>query len=81
MKLLKETKNYLYDNSYFIDITPSHIHIYNFIKLKILTNTLILLEFANFQLTIKGQDLKIVKALKNEMMIKGILESINYIYE
>ena len=81
LKLLKAAKEYLYENEYFIDITPNYTHIYNFAKIETLSSTLITLKFCDFFLKITGQQMSISKAINTEMIIKGKIEGIQYIYE
>lgn len=73
--------NFLYDKEYFITIYDSFIHIFNYKELVSLNSNKIILKLDQFNLTIKGQNLFITKMLPNEILIKGLIESVNKNYE
>jgi len=79
---IKDTiTNFLYDKEYFINIYEDYIHIYNYLEIIKLTNTLIILKLNKFKLEIKGNDLNIKRLDKKELLIKGIITKVGFIYE
>ena len=73
--------NFLYDREYFITIYNEHIHVFNYKELVSLNSNKIILKLEQFSLTIKGKDLFIKKMLPNEILIMGMIESVNKNYE
>ena len=80
MHILSNIKDFLYDKNDFIAYYDNFIYIYNFNKIDTLTSEEIVIIFDYKKIIIKGQYLKVIKCLKNELEITGILESVN-IYE
>lgn len=74
-------KSFLYDLDDFITIYENHIHIFNYQKLNKLSNTEIDLNFKKFRINIIGTNLKIKKMTKQELLIIGIIERLDFIYE
>ena len=77
MHIFSSLKNFLYDNNDFIAYFNNLIYIYNFINIIKLSSNEIIIKFNDKKVVIKGKDLKVTKCLRNEIIINGILESVN----
>ena len=73
--------NFLYDKKYFINIYDECIHVFNYEELISLSSNKIELKFSNFKLVIDGDNLFINKMFPNELLIKGIIKNVGFIYE
>ena len=73
--------NFLYDKKYFINIYDEYIHVFNYEELISLSSKKIELKFSNFKLVIDGENLFINKMFPNEMLIKGSIYKVGFIYE
>ncbi len=73
--------NFLYDKNYFISVYENSIYFFNYCDLVTLAKEKIIVRFMGFQITITGEDLYIAKLLPKEMLIKGKLKNIGWIYE
>ena len=73
--------NFLYDKKYFINIYDEYIHVFNYEELISLSSKKIELKFSNFKLVIDGDNLFINKMFPNELLIKGIIKNVGFIYE
>ncbi len=73
--------NFLYDKNYFINIYDEYIHVFNYEELISLSSNKIELKFSNFKLVIDGDNLFINKMFPNELLIKGIIKNVGFIYE
>ena len=73
--------NFLYDKKYFINIYDEYIHVFNYEELISLSSKKIELKFSNFKLVIDGSELFINKMFPNEMLIKGTINKVGFVYE
>ena len=73
--------NFLYDKKYFINIYDEYIHVFNYEELISLSSNKIELKFSNFKLVIDGDNLFINKMFPNELLIKGIIKNVGFVYE
>ena len=73
--------NFLYDKNYFINIYDNYIYIFNYEKLITLNTELIVLKLEKFNIEIKGIKLYIKKMLPKELLIKGTIKNVGFIYE
>lgn len=80
MHIWSNIKDFLYDKNDFIAYYDNSIYIYNFNKIDTLNDNEIVIIFDNKKVSIKGNYLRVIKCLNNEIEITGILESVN-IYE
>ena len=55
MKTVNTIKNFLYSKDYFINLFENNIHIYNFEELVNISDVLIELRFARFNVKVYGQ--------------------------
>lgn len=81
MHIKESLINFLYDKDYFISIFENYIHVFNFRELKSLSSKKIILKLDTFTLDIEGNDLFITKMLPNEVLIKGSISKVGFIYE
>lgn len=72
--------NFLYDKKYFINIYDEYIHVFNYEELISLSSKKIELKFSNFKLVIDGENLFINKMFPNEMLIKGTINKVGFVY-
>ena len=73
--------NFLYDKKYFINIYDEYIHVFNYEELISLSSNKIELKFSNFKLVIDGDNLFINKMFPNELLIKGLIKNVGFVYE
>ncbi len=73
--------NFLYDKNYFINIYEEYIHVFNYVELISLASNKIILKLEKFKLIINGQELFITKMIPNEILIKGSINSVEFLYE
>ncbi len=63
--------NFLYDKNYFINIYNNYIHLYNYEDLISLDDNILVIIINNSKLTIKGNNFKVIKMSKNELLLSG----------
>lgn len=73
--------NFLYDKKYFIDIYDEFIHVFNYRELISLSDSKIILKMENFKIILLGINLFITKMLPNEILIKGNINKVEFVYE
>lgn len=76
MKIFKDIRNFIDDKSFKIIIYNDLIDIINFKEIKDINSTSIKV-LSDKVINIIGKDLCIIKMLDNEIVIKGIIKSIN----
>ena len=74
-------KNFLFDLDNFITIYEDTLHVFNFTKLNKLSDTEIVLRINNKVVYINGENLKIKQMTKQELLIKGKLEKVEFNYD
>lgn len=79
MHLYKTMKNFLFDQDYFIDLWGQNIHVYGFTDILTLNDTIISLQLEQFRLDIHGQDFRVLKLTKKEILISGTLTEMKVI--
>lgn len=79
--MLEIFKSYLNKEEYYIIIYSNFIYIYKYIDILKFTDTFISLMLEKFRINITGTDLLITKLEKNELLIKGIINKVERIYE
>ena len=77
MHIFSSLKNFLYDTNDFIAYFNNLIYLYNFINIIKLSSNEVIIIFNDKKVIVKGNNLKVTKCLKNEIIIKGKLESVN----
>ncbi len=73
--------NFLYDKNYFINIYDEFIHVFNYQELISLSSKKIILKMETFKIDVSGTDLFITRMLPNEILIKGSIGKVEFIYE
>ena len=81
MNLKESLVNFLYDKNYFINIYDDYIHVFNFQELISLSDKKIRLSLEKFKVEITGSNIIIRKMSKNEILIKGLINKVGFLYE
>lgn len=81
MNLKESLVNFLYDKNYFINIYDDYIHVFNFQELICLSDKKIILSLEKFKVEITGSNIIIRKMSKNEILIKGLINKVGFLYE
>jgi len=71
MHLYKTIKSFLYDQDYFVDMWSNNVHIYGFLDILCLKEDKASFRFSDFTLEIIGQDFRVLKLSKMEILIQG----------
>ena len=79
MHILNNLKSYLYDQNYVVNIYDNHLYLFNYCELLKLTDTNLKIKFPSFVLEVYGVNFFINKMTKNELLIKGDIESVRFI--
>lgn len=72
-------KSFLLDQESFIDIWKDFIHLYGFSDILELNDRKVALSFKEFQICILGENFRVLKLTKNEILVEGILEEMKVI--
>ena len=78
MHIIKNMKNFLLDQDYYIDIFGEYIHVYRYLDLKHLSENKIELGMNHFNLEITGKNLLVVGMDHEEILIKGVIEQVRF---
>lgn len=81
MHIKENLINFLYDKKYFISIYDEFVHVFNYQELISLTSKIIILKMDGFKLDINGEDLFITKMMPNEILIKGVINKVGFLYD
>ena len=73
--------SYIMDTNDFITYYDNHLYAYNYIKLETINSEEIEIVFNNYKVNIIGSNLIVKKMTKEEMLIKGIILKVEFIYE
>ena len=73
-------KNFLFDLDNFITIYNNNLHVFNFIKLNKLSESEIIITLENKTIKIIGNNLKVKQMTKQELLINGLLEKVEFVY-
>ncbi|MBE6154063.1 MAG: hypothetical protein E7163_00590 [Firmicutes bacterium] len=79
MRIVKNLKNFLLDQDYYIDIFDNNLHVYYYESLIHLSDKLIKLKLKEFSLEIEGKDLIVSSMDNHEILIKGIINNVRFI--
>lgn len=74
-------RNFLFDLDNFITIYDNTFHVFNYKKLEKLSEDEIIIHLENKIINIKGSNMKIKQMTKQELLIKGIILKVEFIYE
>lgn len=81
MNIKESLANFLYDKNYYISIFDNSIYFYNYEKLSNFNDDIIYVDFINFSIKIKGNNLLIKKMGQKELLVSGIINNIDFKYE
>lgn len=73
--------NFLYDKKYFINVYEGFVHVFNYKELVHLNKEFVQLKMDGFILDIKGNDLFVTQMMGCEILIKGVIERVEFTYE
>ena len=73
MHLYKTIKNFLYDQESFVSFFDKYIHVYGFSDIETLLENKIILHFSSHKLLFTGNDFRVLKLTKNEILVQGTL--------
>lgn len=76
MKLYQELRNYIDSQNFKLTYTNNYLNIINYIKIIILEETRIDVLVKEKIIKIKGQDLKLLRLLNQEILITGFIKNI-----
>lgn len=79
--MLEIFKSYLNKEEYYIIIYSNFIYVYKYIDIIKFTDSFISLKLDKFKINISGSDLLITKLEKKELLIKGIINKVERLYE
>lgn len=74
-------KNFLFDLDNFITIYENTLHVFNYKKLEKLSSDEIIIYLDNKIINIKGTNMKIKQMTKQELLIKGVILKVEFLYE
>lgn len=74
-------KNFLFDLDNFITIYENTLHVFNYKKLEKLSSDEIIIHLDNKIINIKGTNMKIKQMTKQELLIKGVILKVEFLYE
>lgn len=76
MHLTNKVRSFLIDQNYYIDIYDEEIHVFHYIDILKLNDEEIILQMEEFKLMIKGENFRVKRLEKKEILISGILDSL-----
>jgi len=79
MHIIKNIKNFLLDQEYYIDIFNNYIHVYHYDTIIHLSENLIKLKLEKFNIEIEGQELIVSSMNNKEILIKGIINNMRFV--
>ena len=81
MKLVNNIKNFLFDKDYLICIYENTCFLFGYLEILKFDECNMVFKFDSFKLKIKGENLLVKKMLDKEILITGIIKSIETDYE
>ncbi len=79
--MFNNLKNYFKDQNYVINLYEDYFHIYNYSMINQLSDEQVVITIKNFKLVIKGKNFLVNKMLDQEILIKGQVTDLRFIYE
>jgi len=76
MNLIKRTRNYLLDETFNMRVLKNKIDICNYVSIGYLDNDLIIINYIEGEIKIKGENLVVSKLLDDEILISGEIKTI-----
>ena len=71
MHLYKTLKSFLYDQDYFVDLWKDCLHVYGIVDIDTKKKKKIVLTLEKFKLEINGENFRVLKLSKKEILIQG----------
>lgn len=71
-----ELRNYINDVEFRVNLYKDKVHIVNYTKIVTIEKSRISIRYSSGMLIIKGKDLALKKLLDDEILIKGIINSV-----
>ena len=78
--MLRKVYEYIKDEEFRFTVFNDRIHIINYIKIASLNNDYILIENSDRKISIRGKNLILNKLLDKELLIVGLVDSIEVLY-
>jgi len=78
MHIIKNLRNFLMDQDYYIDIFNDCLHVYYYESLISLSDVLIELKLKEFNLIIEGENLIVSMMDNHEILIKGTMNIVRF---
>ncbi len=75
---MKKIKNYINPDKLKINYFENHLNVVNYSQIVLLTSEKIIITKDSETITIKGNDLTLLKLLENEVLIQGIIKNIEF---
>ena len=79
--MLKKVYEYIRDDEFRFTIFNDRVHIINYLKITSLNNDYILVESNDRKISIRGKNLVLNRLLDREVLIVGLVNSIEVLYE
>jgi len=76
MNLVRRTRNYLLDETFNMRVLKNKIDICNYESIGYLDNDLIIINYEDGEIKIKGENLVVSKLLDDEILISGDIKNI-----
>lgn len=71
-----DLRNYISDVEFRVNLYKDKVHIVNYTKIVTIEKSIISIGYSSGMLIIKGKDLALKKLLDDEILIKGIINSV-----
>lgn len=72
--MLENLKDFLKNETYRVSLVPSGVHILNYKRIIDINDKSVIISLKNESVTIKGNNLRLIKLDKNEILINGKVE-------
>lgn len=76
MSLIKDFRSYLLEDNLKINVYEKCVNIINYININHFDDNLVIIKYNNGFIDIKGNNLVVTKLLNNEILIEGIIKSV-----
>lgn len=76
MNVLRNIYSFIDDKEIIVNYSKKSVHVINYIEIKELSNEKINLSYKDGNLIVKGKQLTILKMVKDELLIKGLIKEI-----
>jgi len=79
MNIRDNIKNYLFDKEYIVAMYEDYVYVFNYRYLEQFLENRIVVSIDNKKIALNGSGLSIVKITKEEILVKGIVSSVEVI--